>query len=93
MINTPSGKHPRRDEIAIRSTSWARRVPIITTIPGALASVEAIGELSEKELTVRTLQEYTIDTHGRVTPPGAGSQSAAPQGRLRRKLDQASDAM
>ncbi|GAG03009.1 unnamed protein product, partial [marine sediment metagenome] len=42
VINTPSGKHPRQDEIVIRSTSWARRTPIITTIQGAMATAEAI---------------------------------------------------
>jgi len=69
VINTPSGKHPRQDEIAIRSTSWARRVPIITTIQGAMAAAEAIRSLRQAELGVKTLQEYTIDTHGSVTPP------------------------
>ena len=69
VINTPSGKHPRADEILIRSTSWGRSVPIITTIQGATATAQAIKELKESELTVRTLQEYTIDTHGRVDNP------------------------
>ena len=69
VVNTPSGKHPRQDEIAIRSTSWARRVPIITTIQGAVATAAAIRSLKEKQLTVQTLQEYTIDTHGSVVQP------------------------
>ena len=70
VINTPSGKHPRQDEIAIRSTSWERRVPIITTIQGAVATAEAIRALRDGEMGVRTLQEYTIDTHGSVSQPG-----------------------
>jgi carbamoyl-phosphate synthase large subunit len=70
VINTPSGKHPRDDEIAIRSTSWARRVPIITTVQGAVAAAQAIRRLRQQEMTVRTLQEYTIDTHGEVPAPG-----------------------
>jgi len=69
VINTPSGKHPRQDEIAIRSTSWARKVPIITTIRGAVATADAIGKLKQGEMNVKTLQEYTIDTHGRVPAP------------------------
>jgi carbamoyl-phosphate synthase large subunit len=69
VINTPSGKHPRQDEIAIRSTSYERRVPIITTIQGAVATAKAIKRLKETEMTVKTLQEYTIDTHGTVPSP------------------------
>jgi len=69
VINTPSGKHPREDEIAIRSTSWERSVPIITTVQGAVATGQAIRELKQCEMDVRTLQEYTIDTHGEVPAP------------------------
>jgi len=69
VINTPSGKHPRQDEIAIRSTSYERSVPIITTIQGAVATAKAIKRLKETEMTVKTLQEYTIDTHGTVPSP------------------------
>jgi carbamoyl-phosphate synthase large subunit len=69
VINTPSGKHPRQDEIAIRSTSWARGVPIVTTVEGAVATVEAVRSLKQNELTVKTLQEYTIETHGSVPSP------------------------
>ncbi len=72
VINTPSGKHPRDDEIAIRSTSWARRVPIITTVQGAVAAASAVSRLSQEEMSVRTLQEYTADTHGEVQAPGLG---------------------
>ncbi len=70
VINTPSGKHPRQDEIAIRSTACTRGVPIITTIPGAVATAQAIKELRQTDMSVKTLQEYTIDTHGRVPTPG-----------------------
>jgi carbamoyl-phosphate synthase large subunit len=69
VINTPSGKHPRQDEIAIRSTSWDRRVPIITTIQGAVATTKAIAALKRADMGVKTLQEYTMDTHGEVPAP------------------------
>ncbi|MFO8008854.1 MAG: carbamoyl-phosphate synthase large subunit [Candidatus Brocadiia bacterium] len=72
VINTPSGKQPREDEIAIRSTSWARAVPIITTIPGAVAAAQAVAELQRSEMRVKTLQEYTEDTHGVVPEPMLG---------------------
>jgi len=70
IINTPSGKHPRQDEIAIRSTAWARKVPIITTIQGALATATAIEKLRHSKMGIKTLQEYTMDTHGEVPSPG-----------------------
>ena len=34
IINTPSGKTPRKDEVKIRSTAVERRIPILTTIVG-----------------------------------------------------------
>ncbi|MFW6188790.1 MAG: carbamoyl-phosphate synthase large subunit [Planctomycetota bacterium] len=72
VVNTPSGKNPRRDEIAIRSTAWARKTPIITTIPGLRAAVRGVQSLQSEELSVRTLQEYTADTHGEVQEPLTG---------------------
>jgi carbamoyl-phosphate synthase large subunit len=69
VINTPSGKHPHQDEILIRSTSWARRMPIITTVRAAVAAAEAVARMREARRSVRTLQEYTVDTHGSVPEP------------------------
>ena len=69
VINTPSGKNPRQDEIAIRSTSWARKLPIVTTVRGAVAAAQAIEKLKQTEMTIKTLQEYTIDTHGEAPAP------------------------
>jgi len=69
VINTPSGKHPRHDEIAIRSTSWARRVPIITTIRAAVVAAQATERLKRTAMSVKTLQEYTMDIHGTVPAP------------------------
>jgi carbamoyl-phosphate synthase large subunit len=58
IINTPSGKIPRKDEVQIRSLAVARRIPILTTISGAEASIRAMRSLQAKGLTVKTLQEY-----------------------------------
>ena len=38
IINTPSGKVAREDEVKIRSTATANRIPIITTLRAATAS-------------------------------------------------------
>ncbi|HAJ56376.1 MAG TPA: carbamoyl phosphate synthase large subunit [Candidatus Omnitrophica bacterium] len=58
IINTPSGRIPREDEIKIRSTAIMRCVPCITTISGAQASVNAIEVLLKKDLDVKPLQAY-----------------------------------
>ena len=58
IINTPSGKTPRKDEVQIRSLAVARRIPILTTISGVEASIRAMRSLQLKGLTVKTLQEY-----------------------------------
>ncbi len=57
LINTPSGPKPRRDEIRIRSEAVSRNIPVVTTISGAKAMVNAIDALRHRGLTVRSLQE------------------------------------
>ncbi|OIO35144.1 MAG: carbamoyl phosphate synthase large subunit [Candidatus Omnitrophica bacterium CG1_02_44_16] len=58
IINTPSGRMPREDEVKIRSTAIMHGVPCITTISGAQASVNGIEALLKKDLGVKTLQAY-----------------------------------
>ena len=58
IINTPSGKVAREDEVKIRSTATANRIPIITTLRAATASLEGIRALREHGLSVKSLQEY-----------------------------------
>jgi len=58
VINTPSGKRPKADEVAIRTTALAYGIPVVTTIPGAQATVEGISALKEGRLRVKALQEY-----------------------------------
>jgi carbamoyl-phosphate synthase large subunit len=59
VINTPSGKSPKKDEVSIRTTAVARNVPLVTTIEAAETFVEAIRELrSTRLMTVSSLQEY-----------------------------------
>ncbi len=61
VINTASGKMPRRDEVAIRSTAIAAGVPVVTTLPGAQACVKGIEAMAQKKLVVRALQDYHRD--------------------------------
>ena len=58
IINTPSGKIPREDEVRIRNASLAQRIPIMTTVRAALASANGIRSLQKRKVTVRSLQEY-----------------------------------
>jgi carbamoyl-phosphate synthase large subunit len=58
VINTPSGRLPRADEIQIRSAATTLGIPCITTIAGAQASVNGIGTLLKRELSVTPIQQY-----------------------------------
>ena len=57
IINTPSGRGSRADEVRIRVEAVARRVTCITTISAAAAAAEACRALRERELTVTALQD------------------------------------
>jgi carbamoyl-phosphate synthase large subunit len=65
IINSPSGKIPREDEVRIRNASLAQKIPIMTTIRAAQASANGIRSLQRSQLHVKTLQEY----HGRGDSP------------------------
>ena len=58
VINTPSGRLPRADEIQIRSAAVMLGVPCITTVAGAHASVNGIAALRRRALVVRPIQDY-----------------------------------
>jgi carbamoyl-phosphate synthase large subunit len=58
IINTPSGKVSREDEVKIRSTATANRIPVITTLRAAKASLDGIRALKEHGLSVKPLQEW-----------------------------------
>ncbi|MEP7014189.1 MAG: carbamoyl-phosphate synthase large subunit [Verrucomicrobiota bacterium] len=58
IINTPSGKIPREDEVRIRNAALAQKIPIMTTVRAALASANGIRSLQKTKVTVRSLQEY-----------------------------------
>jgi len=58
VINTPSGKNTREDEVKIRTATMQNRIPIMTTLRGADAALLAIKSLQASEVQVRALQEY-----------------------------------
>jgi carbamoyl-phosphate synthase large subunit len=58
VINTPSGKNPREDEVKIRTAAMQNRIPTMTTLRGAEAALKAIRSLQANDVQVRALQEY-----------------------------------
>ena len=58
VINTPSGRLPRVDEIRIRSAAAALGIPCVTTLAGAQASLTGIEVLQTQRLGVTPIQEY-----------------------------------
>ena len=58
VINTPSGKNTREDEVKIRTATMQNRIPIMTTLRGADAALRAIKSLQGSDVQVRALQEY-----------------------------------
>jgi carbamoyl-phosphate synthase large subunit len=65
IINTPSGKTPRQDEVKIRTAALTERIPIMTTVRAASASAEGIRSLQKGGITVKSLQEYHATEVGR----------------------------
>jgi carbamoyl-phosphate synthase large subunit len=58
IINTPTRKGANTDEGRIRATAVRSRVPMITTITGARAAVQAIAALRAGTWTVSAIQDY-----------------------------------
>ena len=58
IINTPTGEESQTDAQSIRRMALDYRLPIVTTIAGAKATVAAIRSLQSEPLEVKALQEY-----------------------------------
>jgi len=69
VINTPSGKKPKTDEVAIRSQSVAHNIPCVTTLSGAEAVVNGIESL-RRGMSVKSVQEY----HQNISPSSPSLQ-------------------
>jgi carbamoyl-phosphate synthase large subunit len=69
VINTPLGAQSKADSYYIRRTALVYNIPYVTTLAAARAVSQAISDLIDDELAVRSLQEY----HGaqRKSLPGA----------------------
>lgn len=60
IINTPTGEESQTDARLIRRTALDYKLPIITTLAGARATVAAIRSLQSQPLEVQALQEYLV---------------------------------
>jgi carbamoyl-phosphate synthase large subunit len=60
IINTPSGEEAQTDARLIRRTALTYKIPIVTTIAGAKATVAAIRSLQNTTLDVKVIQDYNI---------------------------------
>ncbi|MFH1136458.1 MAG: carbamoyl-phosphate synthase large subunit [Pseudomonadota bacterium] len=58
IINTSLGERTVQDAISLRRSALLYKVPYVTTMAGAIATVTACEALKNKEWTVKTLQEY-----------------------------------
>jgi carbamoyl-phosphate synthase large subunit len=61
VINTPVGKEGRHDDSYIRKAAIRRRVPYVTTLAAAAASVQGIAAVRKGRGLVKSLQEYHAD--------------------------------
>lgn len=60
IINTPSGKQSADDNYLIRRMAIELGIPYVTTLAGARAALNAIEEVKNGKITVRSLNEYHI---------------------------------
>jgi carbamoyl-phosphate synthase large subunit len=58
IINTPSGRNPKMDEVLIRASAVQYKIPYTTTLSGAQAVVNAIESMKKGNIRVKALQDY-----------------------------------
>ena len=58
VINTPEGRSARLDSYSIRRAAVTMGIPYFTTMAAAFAATEAIRTLRQREMGIRSLQEY-----------------------------------
>ena len=58
VVNSPIGAAAQNDDRIIRRSALEYKLPIVTTIAGAKATLAAIKSMKENEITVKALQDY-----------------------------------
>jgi len=63
VINTPIGKLSKYDDSYIRKSAIKYKIPYITTMAAARATVKGIQARRDRDRFVKSLQEYHADIH------------------------------
>ena len=58
VINTPQGRGGRTDGEQIRKAANSHHVSLVTTVKAALAAAQGMAEMVDREINVRSLQEF-----------------------------------
>lgn len=58
IINTPSGKRPKKDIVSIRTIAVHKNIPLITTVRGSIATLNAIKKLRQGMMDVMDIKKY-----------------------------------
>ncbi|MFA5164921.1 MAG: carbamoyl-phosphate synthase large subunit [Candidatus Omnitrophota bacterium] len=58
IVNTPAGRTSKYDDSYIRIMAIQHKIPYITTMAAAFASVEAIEEIRKKGISPKAIQDY-----------------------------------
>ena len=61
IINSPVGKFSKYDDSYIRMTAIQKKIPYVTTMAAAQATIEGIKANIDKPATVKSLQDYHAD--------------------------------
>ncbi len=61
VVNTPSGKQSKHDDSYIRKAAIKYKIPYITTVAAAAATVKGIAAFQQKAGQVKSLQSYHAD--------------------------------
>ena len=61
IINTPVGREGKYDDSYIRKAAIRHKIPYITTIAAAKASVEGIESIISGGIEIKALQDYHIE--------------------------------
>lgn len=60
VFNVPSGKEAYEDSEFISKIALAKNIPVITTLSGTEATVQALDSLSKNPIEVKALQDYVL---------------------------------
>jgi carbamoyl-phosphate synthase large subunit len=58
IFNVPSGKQAYEDSTVITKIAQEKNIPVITTVTGALATVQALQTLKSESFKVKSIQDY-----------------------------------